>query len=385
MRALIESRYDQFIKDLETLVNIDSGSGDASGLMAVADFFQQRFGCLGWPTRLVQFAGGSVPCLEIVNRAIEEAGRFDFLFLGHMDTVFPKGTVSRRPFSIRQGRAFGPGVCDMKAGLVTALHVAEALAHSDLSPSLSICIAFNSDEEVGSKASQKWLEGLAARSQRVLVLEPCRPAGQRVLERKGVSFFEIICNGRSAHAGVEPEKGANAVLELSRLVIEAAGFQRLDVGTTVNVTRVSGGSAQNVIPNRAQSTFDVRFSSMAEMRRVSTAFRELSRSEQTEGVHVLVEEDINRPPMVPSEATLKLWEAVSRIGRRLGLGMNLVSTGGGSDGNFTAAMDVPTIDAMGPQGGNAHTDQEYLLLDSVSPNTLFVCEIMRAAARGELP
>ena len=386
MQALIESRYDQFLRDLEILVNIDSGSGDVPGLMAVVDFFQQRFERLGWPTRLVQFDEGSVPCLEIVNRKQpEETARFDFLLLGHMDTVFPKGTVSRRPFSIQKGRALGPGVCDMKAGLVTALHAAEALEQSGIARQLSICIAFNSDEEVGTKTSQQWLEGLAGRSRRVLVLEPCRPAGQRVLERKGVGFFEVICHGRSAHAGVEPEKGVNAILELAHQVIKVAGFQRPEAGTTVNVTTMAGGTAKNVIPNYAQSTFDVRFSKIDEMHRISTAFRELSASGHIEGVLVQVKEDINRPPMVPCETTVKLWEAISAIGERLGLTMHLIGTGGGSDGNFTAAMGIPTIDAMGPQGGHAHSEEEYLRLDSVVPNILLIVEIMKAAARGELP
>jgi glutamate carboxypeptidase len=385
MRAFIESRYDQFIKDLETVVNIDSGSGYASGLMAVADFFQQRFERLGWPTRLERFDGGAVPCLEIVNRKPEGATRFDFLVVGHMDTVFPKGTVARRPFSIREGRAFGPGVCDMKAALVTALHVAEAMEQSGLSATPSICIAFNSDEEVGSKASRKWLEGLAARSRRVLVLEPCRPAGQRVLERKGGGFVEVICHGRSAHAGVEPEKGVNAVLELAHQVIKIAGFQRSKAGTTGNVTTMTGGTAKNVIPNFAQATFDVRVSSMDEMHRIRTAFQSLSASGRVGAVRMQVKEDIDRPPMVPSDATIRLWKAIAGIGERLGLTMRLLATGGGSDGNFTAAAGVPTIDAMGPQGGCPHSEDEYLELKSIVPNAHFICEIILAGARGQLP
>jgi glutamate carboxypeptidase len=327
-----------------------------------------------------------VPCLEIVNRPTpDQEARFDFLFLGHMDTVFPKGTAGRRPFSIREGRAYGPGVCDMKGGLVTALHVAEVVEQAGLAAQLSICIAFNSDEEVGSKASQQWLEGLAAMSRRVFVLEPCRPAGQRVLERKGVGFFEVICHGRSAHAGVEPERGVNAILELSHQVIKAAGFNQPEDGTTVNVTTMAGGTAKNVIPDYAQAGFDVRFSKMEEMHRIRTAFREMSPSGYIEGVRVQVNGDVNRPPMVPSEATFKLWEAVSALGERMGLSMHLVSSGGGSDGNFTAALGIPTIDAMGPQGGHAHSDEEYLHLDSVIPNIRLIVEVMKAAAMGELP
>lgn len=195
----------------------------------------------------------------------------------------------------------------------------------------------------------------------------------------------MICHGRSAHAGVEPEKGVNAILELAHQVINVAGFQRPEAGTTVNVTTMAGGAAKNVIPNYAQSTFDVRFSKMDEMHRIRTAFRELSTSRHIESVRVQVKEDINRPPMVPSEATVNLWEAISAIGEGLGLTMHLIDTGGGSDGNFTAAMGIPTIDAMGPQGGHAHSDDEYLRLDSVVPNILLIVEIMKAAAHCELP
>jgi glutamate carboxypeptidase len=386
MREFAESRYDRFLEDLETVVNIDSGSGYAPGLMEVSSFFQHRFERLGWPTHLLQFNEGAVPCLEIVNgRLPAESDRFDFLFLGHMDTVFPQGTVSQRPFSMQQGRAFGPGVADMKGGLVTVLCVAEILQQTGLSRDLSFCIAFNSDEEVGTRGSQKWLEGLAARSERVLVFEPCRPGGQRVLQRKGVGFFEVICSGRAVHAGVEPEKGANAVLELAHQVIKVSGFGRPEMGTTVNVTTIAGGNAINVIPASAQSTFDVRFSSVDEMHRIKAAFRDLSASGHVEGIRVEVKGDVNRPPMVPGSTTLELWDSIAAIGESLGMKMSLTDTGGGSDGNFTAAMGIPTIDAMGPRGGSPHSDGEYLELDSVVPNIQLICEILAAAASGALP
>ena len=151
MHAYIASRYDQFLQDLETLVNVDSGSGHAPGLSRVARFFQERYDRLGWSTRALEFDGGSAPCLEVINRrGLPADPPFDFLFLGHMDTVFPEGTALQRPFSIRDGRAYGPGVCDMKGGLVTMLHAAEAIEQAGLAGALSICMAFNSDEEIGS-------------------------------------------------------------------------------------------------------------------------------------------------------------------------------------------------------------------------------------------
>lgn len=386
MHPYIASRYDQFLRDLETLVNIDSGSGHAPGLAAVTRFFQERFDRLGWHTRALAFNGGSAPCLEVVNRRNRPAGEpFDVLCLGHMDTVFPPGTAAERPFCIHDGRAWGPGVCDMKGGLVTMLHAAEALTHAGVAGDLSVCMAFNSDEEIGSRASRSWFEGLAADSRRVLVFEPCRSTGQRVLQRKGVAGFEVLCHGRAAHAGVEPEKGANAVLELAHQVLAVTGFARPEAGTTVSVTTITGGTAGNVVPDFAQAGFDVRVASLEEARRIEGCFRNLTASGRADGVRVGVRGEINRMPMVPSEATWRLWEQIARIGEGVGLGMALISTGGGSDGNFTAAIGVPTVDAMGPRGGRAHSADEFLELDSVVPNTRMICEILKAAAENRLP
>jgi glutamate carboxypeptidase len=377
---------DQFLQDLEAIVNVDSGSGHAPGLSAVASFFQERFDRLGWQTRRFEFEAGAVPCLEVTNRHDRPAAeRFDFLFLGHMDTVFPQGTAERRPFSIRDGRAWGPGVCDMKAGLVTMLHAAEAAERNGIAGKLSLCMAFNSDEEVGSNGSRQWFESLAAKSKRVLVFEPCRATGHRVLQRKGVADYNVVCHGRSAHAGVEPDKGANAILELAHQVPAVVGFARPEEGTTVNVTTICGGTAGNVIPDFAKAGFDVRVATAAEARRISESFRAIAAGSRASGVRVEVQGEINRMPMVPTAATLRLWEQIAVIGEALGLEMKLISTGGGSDGNFTAAMGIPTIDAMGPQGGRAHSEEEYLILESVAPNIRLIVEILRAAAENRLP
>lgn len=386
MPSDMAARYELFLKDLETIVNVDSGSGHAPGLAAVASFFEERFERLGWHTRRLDFEAGAVPCLEVVNhRGLEAEGRLDFLFLGHMDTVFPQGTVQRRPFCLRDGRAWGPGVCDMKGGLVTMLHAAEAAEAAGVAEALAIGMAFNSDEEVGSQGSRSWFESLAARSRRVLVFEPCRATGHRVLQRKGVADYEILCHGRAAHAGVEPERGANAVLELARLVLSASGFARSAAGTSVSVTTISGGTAGNVIPDFARAGFDVRVATADEARRIHESFQALAGGGNANGVRVEVRGEINRMPMVPSAQTLALWGQFAAIGEALGLEMKLISTGGGSDGNFTAAMGIPTIDAMGPQGGRAHSEEEYLILDSVVPNLELILAVLKAAAENRLP
>ncbi len=386
MRALVESQYDQFIRDLETLVNIDSGSENPDGLRAMRDFFLKRFIQIGWHTEVHDFVDGTVPCLKTASPGASKTNnRFDFLFLGHMDTVFGEGTVAKRPFTLQNDRALGPGVSDMKAGLVTMLHVAEIISRKGLADHLGICMGFNSDEEVGSRGSREWLEALARRSKRVFVFEPCRATGHRILHRKGGGGFDIFCHGKAAHAGAAPEKGANAVVELAHQVVKITGFAEPDLGTSVNVTVVSGGTADNVIPDFAKASVDVRFSSVEEARRVEACFRQVPETPLTQGVRVEVTGGFSRMPMVPSEHTERIWGRIADIGRDIGLEMKLTTTGGCSDGNFTAALDIPTIDALGPMGGDAHSEDEYVELDNIVPNTLLICEVLKAAAEGSLP
>ncbi len=384
MLAYIQSRYDQFIQDLETVVNIDSGSNDGAGIMKVASFFENRFDRLGMQTKIHAFDNGRAPCLEVVDSNGSHAP-FDFLLLGHMDTVFAAGTAAQRPFRIDGARALGPGVCDMKGGLVTVLHAMETAHHFGLTERLSICIGFNGDEEIGSHASRPWYEPLAQNSKRVLVFEPCRATGHRVIERKGGGGYEVICHGKAAHAGAEPDKGANAVMELAHQILEIGQAAQPDIGTTVNVTTVCGGTADNVIPEYAQAVVDVRFSTVAESRRIQSFFADLPQHTHVDGVRVEIKGEISRPPMAPSDPQRRLWQAIAAIGQGLGLEMKLIATGGCSDGNYTAALGIPTIDAMGPQGGDAHNSNEYVELNSVTPNIHLICQILAAAAEGNLP
>lgn len=385
MLEYIASRYDQFIKDLETIVNIDSGSLYAPGIEKVAAYFQKRFSKLGWNTQALSFADGDVPCLEAANVDPHAPGvEFDFLFLGHMDTVFLKGTVQKRSFAIDGKHAKGPGVCDMKGGLVAVLHVMETLQHFGIADKLSLCVGFNSDEEIGSRASRPWFEDLARKSKRVFIFEPCRTGGKHVLQRKGGGGYDIYCYGKAAHAGVEPEKGANAVVELAHQILKIATFGNPELGTTVSVNVIDGGTKDNVIPDFAKAAVDVRVADSTEIKRLEACFQKITQSTHVQGVRTEVKGEINRPPMIPSEKTLQLWEQIVQIGNQLGQEMKLIATGGGSDGNFTSALGVPTIDGMGPRGGRAHSEDEFLELDSIVPTVQLICEICKAGAEGNL-
>jgi glutamate carboxypeptidase len=346
MRELIENRFEKFLDDLETIVNIDSGSGYRPGLEAVCEFFQERFQQIGWQTTRHSFDNGNVPCLEVLNKpAASNDPAYDLLFIGHMDTVFGEGTVADWSFSRDGDRAFGPGICDMKGGLVTMLHTAEVLQQTGVSENISIAMAFNSDEEIGSRASRSWYEGLAQNSRCVFVFEPWRTTGERVLHRKGGGNFEVICHGKAAHAGASPEDGANAVIELAHQILAVRELDRTDLGSTVNVTVISGGTADNVIPDYARASVDVRISDEAEGRRIENGFRALSSNVRTPGVRVETVGGINRPPMAPSEKTEKIWDQITAIGKSVGLDMTLIHTGGCSDGNYTAALGIPWASA----------------------------------------
>ena len=385
MYDIVASRYDRFISDLETVVNIDSGSHYAEGLNRVVAFFQGRFDQIGWKTTRHAFDGGKVPCLEVSNRPLDQdGGACDLMFIGHMDTVFKRGTAASRPFSMDEKRAYGPGVCDMKGGLVTMLHVAEVLQQTGVAHDIAIAMAFNSDEEIGSRVSRAWYEGLAQKSRCVFVFEPWRAGGERLLHRKGGGVFYVTCHGRAAHAGVAPEDGANAIIELAHQILAIKELARNDRGTTVNVTVVSGGTAANVIPDTAKASVDVRIAEPDEAKRIEDGFQALSENIQTPDVRLEVSGGINRPPMVPSEKTLQLWEQIKTIGEAIGIDMRLTSTGGCSDGNFTASLGIPTIDAMGVRGGGAHSLDEYIDLDSIVPNVHLVCEIVKGFCDGRI-
>jgi len=385
MIELIEDKFEQFLVDLETIVNIDSGSGYVPGLEAVAAFFQERFQKIGWMTTNHSFDDGKVPCLEVTNRQISgNDSAFDLLFIGHMDTVFGKGTAVARPFSKDEKRAYGPGICDMKGGLMTMLHVAEILQQTGVADDIAIAMAFNSDEEIGSRGSRSWYESLATKSRCVFVFEPWRATGDRILHRKGGGNFDVICHGKAAHAGAAPEDGANAVIELAHQILAVKELARIDSGTTVNVTVISGGTADNVIPDYAKASVDVRMADANEGQRIEDGFQALGRNVHTPGVRVEVCGGINRPPMAPSEKTTQLWEQIAGVGESIGLEMTLTTTGGCSDGNYTAAMGIPTIDAMGVRGGDVHSEDEYIELDSIVPNIHLMCEIVTAFADGRI-
>jgi glutamate carboxypeptidase len=369
--------FTQYMKDLEYLVNIDSGSHTVAGTVQMADFFASAFETLGWNVQRLELASDIGPCLEVSNGK----GPYDVLICVHMDTVFAEGTVAKRPFTVRDGQAFGPGVVDMKSCCLSVLYGLRAMQEDGSLGGAKVCVAFNSEEEIGSHRARPWLEQLSQQSRHVFVIEGARANGALVNMRKGGGRYSLTFTGLAAHAGVEPEKGINAVNELGYWIVALQQLNNYPAGTSVNVGVVSGGSAANVVPDLAQAEVDFRFTDYAEAKRIRTAIDDLLAHPHTPGIQVHVEGGISRPPMVPTDKTDVLCRAVEQAGRDLGIDVQWAGTGGGSDGNFSAAMGIPTIDGLGPIGGNAHGEREFLNIDSIEPRLNLLCRSILAAAR----
>ena len=375
MKQYIETRHEKFITDFQTIVNIDSSSDNKTGIEKVALFFEKRFAGIGFDTQVLFLGDKKVPCLYAEHQPSKKP--FDIMFLGHMDTVFPTGEVEKRPFSITGNRAFGPGVCDMKGGLLVVLHVLETLKYEGILDSLSVCVAFNGDEETGSNASKDWIMSTAQKSLRTFVFEPCRPGYRFVLQRKGGGWFQVIVKGQEAHAGADPEKGINAVVELAHQIVKINQLNQNEMETSAQVTVIRGGDKVNIIPNKAEASVDVRILKIDEKKRIEDFFNTLGDTPFLKGSKISVQGHINRPPMEPGDATRKLWELIRSTGEKIGLPMEAISTGGCSDGNYTSAAGTPTIDGMGIVGANSHRADEYADLDSIDNMVGLVAQVCK--------
>jgi len=378
-REWVSGKRDDFVADLRNLVNIDSSSDNPAGIEAVARVLMPRLEAIGLATRLEKLGERGVPGLLAFNGATGEAS--DIMFLGHMDTVFPPGEVKKRPFAVNGDRATGPGVCDMQGGLLVAVYVLETLHQAGVLDRLKIRVCFNGDEEVGSAASREWIEDHARNSRRVFVFEPCRPGYRFVLQRKGWGGYRIQAQGESAHAGVEPEKGANAVVEIAHQVRAVQQFnEAVGEGISAHVTTIRGGEKTNIIPDEASAYVDVRVSSKNEIEKVAAFFQSLPDHTHVPGVSLNVHGGVDRPPMEPDGQTFELWGMIEEQAASLGIQIERISTGGCSDGNFSSALGIPTIDGMGIIGANAHRQDEYVELDSIVPQIQLIASVCQSIA-----
>jgi glutamate carboxypeptidase len=304
------------------------------------------------------------------------------MVLGHTDTVYPLGTLAKMPFRVAQGRAWGPGTFDMKGGIVLALHAVDALRALKIQPTKRFVFLWTSDEEIGSESSRRAIEQEALRSDAVLVLEPSfGREGRLKTQRKGVGGAEIVVTGRSAHAGIDPEKGVNAVHELALQIARLMKMNDPRSGITVQTTVVSGGTITNVVPEHARALVDIRYARAADVPRINRRLHALRPI--LKGARVEVRGGADRPPLERTAAVKKLFAGAQSLMQKMGLPLGEASTGGGSDGSFTAALGVPTLDGLGAVGDGAHSPREHVVISKLPERAALIAGLLAFSSADE--
>jgi glutamate carboxypeptidase len=346
---------------LEGLVRTESPSRDKAALDRLGADLAAGLSMTGGSVEVIPNAhGGDHVLARFAGSDVSRPA----LVLGHFDTVWPIGTLENMPFRVEDGRAYGPGIYDMKAGLLIFQWVMTTVFHASGRPPVRpIWALFTSDEEIGSPTSRGLIEHVARECAYVLVLEPPLADGSLKTARKGVGRFHLDVEGKAAHAGVAPQEGCSAIVELAHQIVRIQELQDLEAGTTLNVGVIKGGTTTNVVPARASADIDVRATTLAEAQRLEGALRRLG--PVTSGTRLTISGGFNRPPMERSPMIAALFQQARRIARTIGQDLTEGSTGGGSDGNFTAALGIPTLDGLGVRGGGAHAEDEHILLDSL--------------------
>lgn len=353
----IERRRPYLLETLASLVKLESPSLDKASVDRLGDYIQGQLSTLG---ATIEIHRRDTVGNNIVASWLGSDGRAGkpLLVMTHIDTVWPLGTIERLPFSVDDDVVRGPGVYDMKASVAMMLAGLTEIRDQQLAHR-PITWLITTDEEIGSRQSRDLIESLARDSSYVLCLEPpVPPAGTLKTARKGVGQFTLTVNGVAAHAGADPEKGVSAILEMAKQIEYLHGLTDFSLGTTVNVGVVAGGTRPNVVAARAVAEIDLRVTTMAEAERTVSAI--LGVQPHLAGASVVMEGGMNRPPMERTDAIVAAFQRAREIGASLGLDLSEASTGGASDGNFTAAIGATTIDGLGCLGDGAHADHEHI-------------------------
>lgn len=346
---------------LEKLVNIDSGTYLRKGVNQIAGIIVPKLHELGFEVE-------RLPQPDFGDHLLARKGGTSMkrlLCIGHMDTVFPEGEAKRRPFRIDGDRAYGPGVLDMKGGIVVLLNSLYALMEGNpsLYQALDLTVLLNSEEEVLSPTSTPYIIREAQAVDTVCVFEPARPEGQVVIKRKGAGKYYLTVHGKAAHAGAQPELGVSAIEELARAILDFHALTDFEGGLTINVGVVRGGTRSNIIAEHAYAEIDVRAVDQVQIDRIQNEFNRICRPHR-DGIRMELTGGIAFPPMLKTERSLELLRLVHEAGRELGVDIDEIPTGGGSDGNH-ASHYAPTIDGLGPQGTGAHSQDETLIVPTL--------------------
>lgn len=365
----VEAQLPRYLAELEKLVNIDCGSYTPDGVNRVADFCSEALGSLGATVERLPAEGlGDL----VIGRLAGDGPRL--LLIGHMDTVFDPGTVAERPFRREGDRALGPGVTDMKGGLLAGLHALAALRTAGIGPAVTyVC---NPDEEIGSPFSGPHIRRLAAEHDAALVLECARANGDIVSARKGIADYHVEISGRAAHAGVEPEKGRSAILEAAGQVLTLTALNGRWPSVTVNVGVIEGGTRPNVVAARCGLKVDLRAASVAEFEAAAAELERIVSTPSVEGTHATLHRVAGHQPMERSPAIAQLAGLARQIAGELGFTVNDAATGGASDANTCAAAGLAVLDGLGPVGGDDHGPDEWLDITSIVPRTALLAGLI---------
>ena len=370
----LRTRQREMVKLLAEFVRCESPSHDKPAVDQFGQIVAQEWKRRGARVRaLRQKTRGDHVRAEVWLGEGKPAGQI--MVLGHLDTVYPLGTLAKMPFRVSGGRAWGPGTFDMKAGLVLGLFAVDALRAVGIAPAKRFVFLWTSDEEIGSESSRRAIEQEADKSDAVLVLEPSFGTDGRLkTERKGVGGAEIVVTGRSAHAGIDPEKGVNAVHELALQIESLMRLNDPRRGITVQTTVVSGGTLTNVVPEHAHASVDIRYVRQADAAQLDKKLRAVRPI--LKGARVEVRRTGDRPPLERTTAVRKLFSHAQSLMREMGLPLGEASTGGGSDGSFTAALGVPTLDGLGAVGDGAHSPREHVLIRALPERAALIAGLL---------
>jgi glutamate carboxypeptidase len=362
----LEQQQEPMIELLCALVNTDSGSFDSAGVARAGEVIANHLRDRGLPLELIAQADGSVSIRTTVDARQPAAGNAHLLLLGHRDTVFPKGTAAQRPFRVADGRAYGPGVADMKAGLVMNAFVLEAFARFG-GAGRPLVGLFTSDEEIASPASRPTIEAAARGARAVFNAEPGRPSGNIVSGRKGAMFLTVEVTGKPAHSGSSHEHGVSAIGELCRKVQALHALTDYQTGTTVNVGLIEGGQSINTVAPWAVAKVDVRFKTMARMAEAEAAIERILAETHLAGTTSRITAKAGFLPLEPTAASQALFDHYVAAAADLGMTIGGEYTGGSADSGFTAAVGAPTLCGTGPIGEKAHSPDEVCHVDSMIP------------------
>jgi glutamate carboxypeptidase len=378
LRDIAEGRYDEFVAELERMVNIDCGSYTPAGVNAIADLCDARLRARGWEVERRRHVptDGEAQLGDLVVGTLRGAGGPRLLLVGHMDTVFDEGTVAARPFRVDGNTAYGPGVSDMKAGLLTGFFAVEVLREAGLNGFEHITYVCNPDEEIGSPFSGPVIREVAPDHDAAFVLEGARENGDIVSARKGVTDYTITIHGRAAHAGVEPHKGRNALLEAAHKIVAIQALNGRWPGVTVNVGVANGGTRSNVVPESCVLHVDLRSPELETLEAAEGEIARICGDSVVPDITIEVAGSGWHRPMEKKEGGANLAQLAIGVAAELGFELRDAATGGASDANTTSAAGTPTLDGLGPVGGDDHAPGEWVDLRSVVPRVALLAGIL---------